>query len=45
MGPGSAEAILTLCTLISNKDFNSYWNFHIAHEHQRVHPNDYQLAA
>ncbi|BAW09315.1 conserved hypothetical protein [Nocardia seriolae] len=44
-GLAGAEAILTLCTLISNKDFNSYWNFHIAHEHQRVHPNDYQLAA
>jgi hypothetical protein len=42
--PG-AEAILTLRALIDNGDFDDYWRFHLTREHQRVHPDDYQLAA
>ncbi|MFE3281270.1 ISKra4 family transposase [Nocardia sp. NPDC059239] len=44
-GLTGAEAVLTLRTLISNGDFDSYWNFHLTREHQRVHPTNYQLAA
>ncbi len=40
-----AEAVLLLRALIQNGDFPSYWVFHLAREHQRVHPGDHQLAA
>jgi hypothetical protein len=38
--PG-AEAILKLRAQRSSGDFNHYWNFHLAHEHQRVHQSRY----
>jgi hypothetical protein len=44
-GLDGAEAILRLRALISIGDFPAYWNHHLTHEHQRVHPNDYQLVA
>jgi hypothetical protein len=34
--PG-AEAILKLRAIVSNDDFDAYWRFHLAQEHQRVH--------
>ncbi|WP_406276932.1 hypothetical protein OH799_07065 [Nocardia sp. NBC_00881] len=45
MGLTGAEAILTLRTLINNGDFETYWQYHLTREHQRIHPNDYQIAA
>lgn len=42
--PG-AEALLKLRALIDNGDFDTYWPFHLAREHQRVHHNSYQLTA
>lgn len=44
-GVPGAEAILTLRALTDNGDFDDYWRFHIARENQRVHRDDYQLAA
>ena len=32
-----AEAILTLRAMISNGDFEEYWPFHLAREHQRLY--------
>ena len=40
-GLDGAEAILKLRVLRSNGDFNDYWNFHLAQEHQRVHQSRY----
>ena len=36
-GLQGAEAILKLRALISNGDFDSYWDYHIAHERHRSH--------
>ncbi|MFD1661611.1 ISKra4 family transposase [Streptomyces caeni] len=33
-----AEAILRLRTLVSNGDFDAYWRFHLAREHERLYP-------
>ncbi|MFE3003410.1 ISKra4 family transposase [Nocardia sp. NPDC059246] len=44
-GLAGAEALLTLRALTQNGDLDRYWTFHIAREHQRVHPDDHQLAA
>ena len=48
-GLAGAEAILKLRALIDNGDFDAYWRFHLAREHQRVHPaleqEGYDLAA
>jgi hypothetical protein len=38
--PG-AEAILKLRALTSNHDFDDYWAYHLAQEHQRVHLSRY----
>lgn len=38
--PG-AEAILKLRALISNGDFDDYWDYHLAQEHKRVHCSRY----
>jgi hypothetical protein len=38
--PG-AEAILKLRALTSNGDFDKYWTWHLAQEHQRVHTSRY----
>jgi hypothetical protein len=37
-GLDGAEAILTLRAVISNGDFEEYWRFHLACEHQRLYP-------
>jgi hypothetical protein len=37
-GLDGAEAILTLRAVISNGDFEKYWLFHLAREHQRLYP-------
>ncbi|WP_406276333.1 hypothetical protein OH799_05270 [Nocardia sp. NBC_00881] len=44
-GLTGAEAILTLRTLINNGDLETYWQYHLTREHQRIHPNDHQVAA
>jgi hypothetical protein len=36
--PG-AEAVLQLRALITNGDFDDYWTFHTAREHQRLYPS------
>ena len=41
-GLESAEAILTLRAVISNGDFDEYWRFHLAREHQRLYPSTAQ---
>ena len=38
-GLDSAEAVLRLRALITNGDFENYWTFHTAREHQRLYPN------
>ena len=37
-GPDGAEAILTLRAVLSNGDFDDYWRYHLAREHQRLYP-------
>jgi hypothetical protein len=37
-GLDGAEAVLTLRAVISNDDFEKYWRFHLACEHQRLYP-------
>src|SRR6266853_986850 len=37
-GLDGAEAVLTLRAVISNRDFEEYWRFHLACEHQRLYP-------
>lgn len=48
-GLDGAEAILTLRAVISNGDFEEYWRFHLAREHQRLYPGtaqgEYTLGA
>jgi hypothetical protein len=44
-GVAGAEAILTLRALIDNGDFDAYWRFHLAREHDRIHQDAYQLSA
>lgn len=41
-GIDGAEAILKLRALISNDDFDTYWTWHLQHEHHRVHQARYQ---
>jgi hypothetical protein len=41
-GLDGVEAILTLRAMISNGDFEEYWRFHLAREHQRLHPGTAQ---
>jgi hypothetical protein len=36
-GLDGAEAVLTLRAVISNGDFEEYWRFHLACEHQRLY--------
>ena len=43
-GLDGAEAILTLRALISNGDFDDYWRFHLAREHQRLYPGTPQTS-
>jgi hypothetical protein len=48
-GLDGAEAILTMRAVISNGDFEEYWRFHLAREHQRLYPGttqgQYELGA
>ncbi|MEU2624941.1 ISKra4 family transposase [Streptomyces sp. NPDC007157] len=48
-GLDGAEAVLQLRALITNGDFEDYWIFHTAREHQRLYPSpdqqDYRLTA
>jgi hypothetical protein len=37
-GLDGAEAVLTIRAVISNGDFEEYWRFHLACEHQRLYP-------
>ncbi len=37
-GLDGAEAVLTLRAVISNGNFEEYWRFHLAREHQRLYP-------
>jgi hypothetical protein len=41
-GLDGAEAILTLRAVISNGDFDEYWHYHLAREHQRLYPGTAQ---
>ena len=41
-GLDGTEAVLTLRTVISNGDFEEYWRFHLAREHQRLYPGTTQ---
>jgi hypothetical protein len=41
-GLDGAEAILTIRAVISNGDFEEYWRFHLAREHQRLYPGTAQ---
>jgi hypothetical protein len=41
--PG-AEALLKLRAIVSNGDFDTYWRYHLAQEHQRVHKSRYADA-
>ena len=41
-GLDGAEAILILRAVISNGDFDEYWQFHLASEHQRLYPGTAQ---
>jgi hypothetical protein len=41
-GLDGAEAVLTLRAVISNGDFEEYWRYHLAREHQRLYPRTKQ---
>ena len=43
-GLQTAEAVLKLRALISNGDFDTYWDFHLTQEHHRVHTPRYALG-
>jgi hypothetical protein len=40
-----AEAVLKMRAVVSNRDFEEYWHYHLAHEHQRVHCARYATAS
>lgn len=42
MGLDGAEAVLTIRAVISNGDFEEYWRFHLAREHERRYPGTTQ---
>jgi hypothetical protein len=42
-GLAGAEAVLTLRAVITNGDFDEYWRFHLAREHQRLYPGTDQV--
>jgi hypothetical protein len=43
-GLHTAEAVLKLRALISNGDFDTYWDFHLTQERRRVHAPRYALG-
>jgi hypothetical protein len=44
-GTQTADAILKLRALITNGDFDTYWDFHLDREHERTYPRTHALAA
>ncbi|MBT2452931.1 ISKra4 family transposase [Streptomyces sp. ISL-43] len=48
-GLHGAEAVLRLRAVVANGDFDSYWHFHAAREHERLYPTpdrqDFNLTA
>lgn len=40
-GLHGAETILKLRAIVSNGDFDTYWRYHLAQEHDRVHRSRY----
>jgi len=44
-GLDDAEAILKIRALLANDDYDAYWPYHLQQEHQRNHPESYDLAA
>jgi hypothetical protein len=44
-GLDTAEAILKLCALHANGDFDAYWTYHLQRERERNHPHSSDLAA
>jgi hypothetical protein len=44
-GTETADAILKLRALTANGDFDTYWDFHLAREHERTYPRTHALAA
>ena len=43
-GLDGAEAVLKMRAVVSNRDFEAYWRYHLAHEHVRVHRSRYAGA-
>jgi len=43
-GLDGAEAVLKMRAIVSNHDFEEYWRYHLAHEHERVHRSRYADA-
>ncbi len=43
-GLQTAEAVLKLRALITNGDFDAYWDYHLTQEHHRVHTPRYALG-
>lgn len=41
-GLHGAEAVLKLRAVLSRGDFTTYWAFHVAREHERVHQAPHQ---
>ncbi|MCA1602436.1 MAG: ISKra4 family transposase, partial [Acidobacteria bacterium] len=41
-GLPSAEAVLKLRALLSNDDFDDYWDYHLTQEKHRIHQTRYQ---
>ncbi|WP_372412053.1 ISKra4 family transposase [Streptomyces luteireticuli] len=41
-GLAGAEAVLQLRAVVANGDFDFYWRFHAAREHQRLYPGPHQ---
>jgi hypothetical protein len=41
-GLHGAEAVLKLRALVTNGDFDAYWQFHVRQEHRRVHQARYK---
>lgn len=37
--PETAEALLRLRAIHLSSDFDTYWNFHVTHNQQRIYPS------
>lgn len=40
--PTATEAVLKLRALLSNDDFDNYWDYHLTQEKHRIHEGSYQ---